>query len=233
MGKVTIENLKELDYKSNEAYKTLRTNVAFCGKKIKVIDITSCAPGEGKSVVSFHLAMSLAEAGKKVVFIDADLRKSVLLGRYHLDQEVKGLTHYLTGIIHKEEVIYETNIKNLSMIFAGPVPPNPAELLGNKYSTTLIDELRDEYDYVIIDTPPLGSVIDSAIIAAKSDGAILVVEANSHSYRMIASVKTQLEKAGCKILGAVLNKVDMDSKSYYSHYSGKLYKKYSKYYLAE
>ena len=217
--KVNFENIQEMDYKSNEAYKTLRTNITFCGKNIKKIIITSTVSGEGKSVVAFNLAKSLAETGKKVIFIDADLRKSVLLRRFHIDRAVRGFSHYLTGLYKKEDVIYESNLNNLHMIFAGPVPPNPVELLENKYSLELMNNLKEEYDYVIFDTPPLGSVIDSAILAAKCDGAIVVIEANSNNYKRIVRVIEQLEKTGCKILGAVLNKVNVNSKEYYGNYS--------------
>jgi len=226
MIKVNFEEIGKLDYKSNEAYKTLRTNVAFCGKDIKVIVITSTTPGEGKTFVSFNLALSLAEAGKKVILLDADLRKSVLAGRYHIDRAVRGFTHYLTGIYGKEEVIYQTNIENLFIIFAGPIPPNPSELLGNKYSSDLISQLREEYDYVIIDAPPLGSVIDGAIIASNCDGAILVIETNANNRKLILGVKEQLEKTGCKILGAVLNKATTTHENYYGKYMKKNNEKY-------
>ena len=165
MQTINIERLRKLDYRANEAYKNLRTNIQLCGSDIKVIMLTSTTPGEGKSTVSFNLAVSLAEAGKKVIFIDADLRKSVLVGRYKINTSVKGLTHFLSGINKFEEVMYATNVENFNVVFSGPVPPNPTELLGNKVFKTLIKVLRDLYDYIIIDTPPIGSVIDSAIVA--------------------------------------------------------------------
>ena len=210
MQTINIERLRKLDYRANEAYKNLRTNIQLCGSDIKVIMLTSTTPGEGKSTVSFNLAVSLAEAGKKVIFIDADLRKSVLVGRYKINTSVKGLTHFLSGINKFEEVMYATNVENFNVVFSGPVPPNPTELLGNKVFKTLIKVLRDLYDYIIIDTPPIGSVIDSAIVAQECDGVDYVMAANDVSYKYAQKVLEQIKKTDCKLLGVVLNKVDMD-----------------------
>lgn len=223
---VNFEKIKKLDFRTNEAYKSLRTNIQFCGNDIKVISFTSCMPNEGKSNVSFNLASSFAESGKKVIFIDADLRKSVIVGRYKPDQAVIGLTHYLSGQNNLEEVLYTSNVDNLDIIFTGPVPPNPAELLSGECFIQLVQKLRREYDYIIIDTPPLGSVIDSAIVAEQCDGIVMVVEANGISYKFAQRVKKQLEKGNCKILGAVLNKVDLSGKGYYSKYYGNYYGNY-------
>ena len=178
--KVNFEKKEELDFKSNEAYKTLRTNISFSGDDIKVIAITSSAPNEGKSAVSFNLANSLAEDGKKVLYIDADIRKSVTVVRYGVDIETKGLAHYLSGQAKLEQVLYETNVNNLSIIFTGQTAPNPSELLGNNRFKKMLEQVREEYDYVIIDCPPLGSVIDAAIVAKESDGAIIVIETDKY-----------------------------------------------------
>ena len=226
MAAINIEGIRKLDYRSNEAYKNLRTNIQLCGSDVKVIMVTSATPNEGKSSVSFNLAVSLAESGKKVIFIDADLRKSILVGRYKINKSVKGLTHFLSGICKFDEVMYATNVENLLTVFSGPVPPNPSELLGNKTFKLLIKSLRETYDYVIIDTPPLGNVIDSAIVAQECDGAIFVIAANTISYKFIQNTMVQLKKTDCKILGAVLNKVDMSENGYYSKYYGKYYGKY-------
>lgn len=228
MLEVNFEKLNILDYRSNEAYKSLRTNILFCGSDIKTVCFTSCLPNEGKSNVSFNLATSFAESGKKVLFIDADLRKSVIVGRYRPDKPVMGLVHYLSGQNSLDDILYETNIKNLHIIFTGPVPPNPAELLGSSLFRDLIETLRDFYDIILIDTPPLGSVIDSAIIAEFCDGVVLVVGANNVSYKLAQKVKYQLQKGRCKILGAILNKVDLKSGQYM--YYDKKYMKYAKEY---
>ena len=219
--------LKKLDYYSNEAYNTLRTNIQFCGGDKRVIEFTSCMPNEGKSSVTLNLAVSMAESGKSVLLIDADLRKSVLKARVRLQERVDGLTHYLTGQASVEEIICTTDIPQLHMIFAGPVPPNPSELLNSSLFEELISEQRKKYEYIIIDTPPLGSVIDSAIIARVCDGTIMVVETDAVSYKLAQEVKEQMIKTGCPILGVVLNKVDISKRSYYGKY--KKYRKYKEY----
>lgn len=228
MLQINLEQVHKLGFRINEAYKAFRTNIQFCGSDIKTICITSCIPNEGKSSVSFNLAVSLAENEKKVLFIDADLRKSVIVGRYKPDQAVVGLTHYLSNQNSINEILYASNIENLDMIFTGPVPPNPAEILGSDMFTDLVKMFRKVYDYIIIDTPPLGSVIDSAIVAKQCDGVILVIEANAISNKFAKNVIKQLEQGHCRILGAVLNKFeDMELK--YS-YRRKRYKKYYAYY---
>ncbi len=222
---VNLDKISDLDIKTKEAYKTLRTNVQFCGDDVKVISITSCVPNEGKSMVSFNLAVSIAETGKKVLFVDADLRKSVLIGRYKINKAIKGLTQYLSGVEELDSVKYTTNVENLDMILSGPVPPNPAELLNNEKFTALVEITKKEYDYVVIDTPPIGQVIDPAIVAQQTDGVIFLVSQANVSYKYAQKQIEQLKRSGCRILGAVLNKVDPEGKgSYYGGYYGKYYK---------
>lgn len=213
----------QLEYSENESYKSLRTNLFFCGEEKKTIAVTSCTPNEGKSTVSLNLAMSLADSGKKVLFIDADLRKSVLIGRTEVEEEIKGLSHFLSYQAAVDEVIFATNIPRFHIIYAGAVPPNPAELLGGTYFKQLLTAVRKLYDYVIIDTPPLGSVIDGAVIADECDGSVLVIESGAISYRFAREVKEQLEKCNSPILGVILNKVDMNKQEYYGKYYGKYY----------
>lgn len=226
MNHVTIEeDVIEKDYSSAEAYKSLRTNIQFCGGDKKVLVVTSCTPDEGKSSVALNLSAAMAEAGKRVLMIDADLRKSVIMGKIQVEEAAMGLTHYLSRQAQLKEVICSTNLKNLFLVLPGPVPPNPAELLGSQTFALMLKTLRDIYDYIIIDSPPLGSVIDSAVIAEKCDGSVLVMEAGAISYRFAQEVKAQLEKADCPILGAILNKVDVQAQGYYGKY-GKYYGKY-------
>lgn len=234
-NKIIFENIEKQDYARREALNSLRTNLQFCGVDNKVIMFTSCTPNEGKSTVTVELARSLSEDGKKVILIDADLRKSVLVGRYrlHADEEIYGLSHFLSGQKKKEDVVNQTDIANLDMIIAGPFAPNPTELLGRERFAALIANLRTEYDIVLIDCPPLGWVIDAAVIAPNCDGAILIVESGAISYRYLQEVKKQLEVTGVPILGAVLNKVKMEKGGYYNryyagHYKG-YYNKYGKY----
>lgn len=226
MQNVVIRAIERQDFRTKEAYKTLRTNLEFAGRNVKVISLTSCTPNEGKTSVSFQLALSMAEAGKRTILVDADLRKSVMRGRYKTTHEQYGLSHYLSGQVELDDACCVTNVENFHIIFAGPVPPNPSELLGGDNFRNMITILRNNYDYVIIDTPPLGSVIDGAVVARVCDGAVIVIESNAISYKFAQSVKEQLEKSGARILGCVLNKVNMTSNGYYGKYYSKYYGKY-------
>lgn len=217
MQDVILKGL-DMDRRSSEAYKTLRTNIEFAGTDKKVIVFTSCTAGEGKSTVSLSVAVSLAESGKKVLFIDADLRKSVLAERHSFNKKVIGLSKYLSGLAKFEEVITKTNIPQLHAIFVGDYSPNPVELLEGIRFATLLDEARELYDYIIVDSPPLGSVIDSAVIAKRCDAAIMVISANKVSRKFAQNVMRQMEKTGCPIIGAVLNKVPIKRSGYYSYY---------------
>lgn len=216
---IRLNRLEEIDSKMNEAYKQLRTNVIFSGVNMKAIAVTGCTEGEGKSEVSFNLSRSLAEAGNKVVYVDADIRKSVAVSRYAPDRTVNGLSHYLAGREKLDNIVCQTNIHNLYMVFAGVCVPNSSELLGSARFPAMLSGLKKVFDYIIIDCPPLGMVIDAAVIAQYADGAIMVIENNKISYKVAQKVKAQLSKSGCKILGAVLNKVSDDRKGYYGQYS--------------
>ena len=222
MQSVTIKNVGK-DYRTNEAYKTLRTNLEFSGADKKAIVLTSSTPDEGKSTVSLGLALSLSESGKRVLLVDADLRKSVLIGRHKVTESVKGLSHYLSGQAQLSDVICGTQEDNMFVIFAGIIPPNPSELLGSERFAELIRRTKNDYDYVIVDAPPLGSVIDAAVIAKACDASVLVVAASTVSYKFIRTVKSQLEKTECPILGVVLNKVNMKQNRYYGKYYGNYY----------
>lgn len=211
----------QVDFYSKEAYKSLRTNIQFCGKAVKAICITSSIPNEGKTEVSFRLASTIADSGKKVLFIDADLRKSAIVGRFKIDNEIYGLSQYLSGMNKIEDVINKTSVNNIDIIFAGPLPPNPSEMLGSDAFKELITAQREKYDYIIVDTPPLGAVIDSANVAVVCDGTIIVVESHKISYKLVQRVLKQLEQGKCRVLGAVLNKVDLKRKGYYGKYYGK------------
>ena len=234
LGQVTFDIGKKMDYRTSEAYKSLRTNIQFCGAEVKVISFTSCTPNEGKSSISFNLAVSFAESGKKVILIDADMRKSVLAGRYKVGSIKGGLAHFLAGQKSLGDVCMQTDIENMDIIFSGPFVPNPAELLESELFSKLISYCRKKYDYVLIDTPPLGSVIDSAIVAGAVDGAVIVIEADAISYHFVQQVKKQLERSNVKVLGAVLNKVPLEKGKYgygkygkyYSRYYGDYYGKY-------
>lgn len=231
MEYLELKNIENTDYFYQEAIKTLRTNLQFCGSSVRVIMFTSTMPSEGKSSTAFAAAVSLSDIRKKVLFIDADIRKSMMVKTHEISGHNAGLSQYLSGQKTLEEVVYGTNVENLDLVLAGPYSPNPAELLEDPTFKTLIEWGRERYDYIIIDTPPMMNLIDAAIIAEEADGAVLVVESGNISYRIAQRVKDQLEKSGCKILGAVLNRAGTgNSGGYYKKYYGKYYKKYDKYY---
>ncbi len=215
---VTMQDPRKMDYFYEEAIKNLRTNIQFAGRNVRSLLFTSCFPNEGKSDVIFQLGKELGNIGKRVVLVDADIRKSSFASRYKIGRPVKGLSHYLCGTLEFEQICCGTNYQNLDIIFAGSIVPNPSELLEDPAFEELLRYLKTEYDYVLIDTPPAGSVTDANIIAKYCDGAVLVMEAGRVSYRMAQKVKKQLRQTGCKLLGVVLNKVDMKKNSYYGKY---------------
>lgn len=211
------------EYKFDEAIKTLRTNLMFSGPNIRSIMFTSTKSSEGKSEIVFSLAMSLAQMGKKVLLLDADIRRSVLMNRYHVNKQTKGLSEYLTGQAEEKDIIYETNVDNLFIIFAGAVAPNPSELLEEEQFRNLIEGAKEIFDYVIVDTPPVGTIIDGAIVGKYCDGAALVIESGAISYHALQKVKSQMERSGARLLGVVLNKVDVNKGGYYGSYYGSYY----------
>ncbi len=213
---LNIKLISEKSHEISEAMKTLRTNILFCGMDIKCIALTSSLPNEGKSAISLELAASLAKIEKRVLYIDADMRKSVMKQRHKLPA-VSGLSQYLTGQAPLDEVICSTQLPNLNIIMCGFYPPNPVELLSSERFEQLMSEMKNEYDYVIIDTPPLGAVIDAAIISKISDGTVIVVGTDMVSARLAQSVRDQLLKADCKIIGAILNFGKKHSKAQYNY----------------
>ena len=218
--RVTLTDPRKLDYYYEEAIKTLRTNIQFSGRDIKTIMFTSCFPNEGKSDTLIQLAKEIGKAGKKVLLIDADIRKSTFIRRYHVRQSVKGLSQYLSGQVDQLGIYYSTNFENMDMIFAGPMAPNPSELLEERAFDELLATARQVYDYVLIDTPPVLEITDASIVARKCDGAVLVIESGRVKYRDAQKAQEQLKKSGCSILGAVLNKVQVRKDKYYSSYYG-------------
>lgn len=226
MNTVELIFEQEENYFMREAFNTLRTNILFSGRDVKTIVVTSCMAHEGKTTVTYDVARSLAEYGKRVLLIDADLRKSVMVSRYTKERGVVGLSQLLSGQIAMEKAIYHTQMENLDIIFAGPYPPNPTELVGSDVFRELLEQKRAEYDYIFVDAPPLGLVIDAAVMANVCDGAIMVICAGRIKHRLAQDVKDQLVRSGCKILGVVLNQVSRknnDGTYYGSKYSEAYY----------
>ena len=224
-GRVNFNTNAKNDFITNEAFKTLRSNLLFCSKGIKTILITSAKENEGKSTIATELSKSLAELNKKTLLIDADMRKSVILRRNLKSQKVMGLSELLSEQATLEQVLYGTQLPNLNVIFSGHFPPNPVELLSTEKFSELMEQLRGIYDYIIIDSPPLLPVIDASVISVYCDGAILVISSDNVRVSEAVEVKEQLMKSGCKILGAILNNITSKGK-----YKNGYYKK-SKYYV--
>lgn len=215
----------DLPYAVEEAMNRLRINIKFCGKNTRKILLTSCMPNEGKSTVSTYLWKMLAEAGFPTVLVDVDLRKSVLMKRLQADaeKETKGLNHYLSGLAEYDEVVYKTNIDNAYIVPCTQLLENPSPLLEDVRFRELLDKLAAEYRFVIVDTPPLGSVSDGALIGSMCDGAVLVIRAGETPKAMIRQSLHEIEQSGCKFLGTVLNRAEGAGRGY-----GK-YGKYGKY----
>ena len=226
MKKLNLTDRRKPDYFYSESIKTLRTNIQLSGQSITTILITSGYPNEGKSDIALSLAQELGSIGKKVLLLDADIRKTAYVGRLEVQDEVKGLSQLLSGQAGLQDIIYNTNFPNMDIIFGGPSAPNPSGLLSENIFKILIKELKDYYNYILIDTPPIGTVIDAAVIGRCCDGAVFLIQPGNVRYRDAQKAFAQLEKSGCRILGAVLNKIDTSGDKYYSSY----YKHYGEYY---
>ncbi len=220
MEKIAVKSFINQEFQYAESMKTLRTNLLFSGSDVRSIALTSFHAGEGKSTVSFQLAASLAQSGKSVLLLDTDLRKSQLAARMRVRGKIEGLSHFLSGLANADEVIRQTDIDGMYILFAGARVPHAAELLGSPNFGRLMTALKQNFDYVIVDSAPLGLVIDCAVMAPYVDGVLLVIDSTDNSAKMERRVKAQLDKVDARVLGAVLTKVDTaDRHGYY----GKVY----------
>lgn len=234
MRQASIKQMKPLDYAGEEALNTICTNLAFAGRDIRKVVLTSNIQSEGKSWMAMHIVANLAQRGRRVVLVDCDLRRSFMLQRYKIviDGEAYGLAHYLTGQCDLDDAIYETNLYGACLIPAGRDVSNPLALIDTPYFSQLLDELAQHFDVVIVDAPPTGLVVDAAEIAANCDGSVLVVEYNKTRLKDVAECKRQMEQSGTPVLGCIINKVSFDTisakkyynKSYYSHYRSGYYR---------
>lgn len=205
---------------TDEGYKTLRTNLLYT-EDLKVIALTSTVPNEGKTTTSINLARSFVQIKKKVLLIDCDLRKGSL--RHYLPKKGAhyGLTELILGQV--DNPIYKTNIENLYILYSGKIPPNPSEMLTGPQFKRIIDLLRKEFDYIIIDTPPMTATSDAAIIGRIADGMIIVVGNDFVKKNRLKRIKVELERNHVRLIGAVLTRV----KKYQVDYSQ--YEYYGKY----
>lgn len=205
----------------SESYRALRTNIEFSSidEKLQVLMVSSAGPGEGKSTTITNLAVTFAQSEKKVVLIDADLRKPTAHHTFSISNRW-GLSSIISQQSSLEEVIQVTDIPNLDVITSGAIPPNPAEMMGSKRMTAIINQLRGLYDIILIDTPPLLAVTDAQIVAAKSDGVIMVVDQGRVKREIAAKAVKNLESVNARILGVVLNNVKRkaNEEAYYYYY---------------
>ena len=234
LHKVVMDDLPELPYVMEEALNRLRVNVSFLGSEIKTIMVTSTMPNEGKSFVSLHLWRQLAQAGIPSVFVDMDLRKSVIMEKYGIHREdnepMQGTSHYLANKISLSEVILQSEIANGYMLPNVDNVINPSMLLESNRFKSMLAQMRDTFRYVIIDVPPLNLVSDGEKIASLCDGAILVVHGGETPKTMVKNSANQIERSGCPLLGIVLNRVKGSGSGYYykKYGGGSYYGKYGK-----
>lgn len=235
MNKIEFVRFRGLDYACKEAINTLCTNLTFVGSEKRVLMITSTTAHEGKSFLSMNIMRTLAQLGKRVVLVDADLRKSQIAGKYGIrvqEGSGYGTVHYLAGMCSLNDVVYETNIPGAYMIPVGREVTNSLALLSTPRLKHMVKELQERFDFVLMDAPPVGVIIDAAEIAKSCHGAIFAVKYNTIGRRELAEAKAQIDRTGCEVLGAVLNEVDLEAlsskkyynKSYYNHYNSDYYK---------
>lgn len=206
----------------SEAYRTVRTNLQFAASddSVRLILITSAGPEEGKSTTLANLAVTLAQAGKRVLIVDADLRKPIQHKIFEVGNS-RGLTNVLAGRAQVSEVIEKSDVPNLWVLTSGPIPPNPSELLNSEGARSLWTPLLDSYDYVLLDSPPAVTVTDAAILSTQVHGVLLVVRSATTRHEMLREVRGLLAKGGARILGAVLNGVQYNGDDYrYYYYYG-------------
>lgn len=210
---------KKLDLvkKAEEYYNALRTNIQLSGNNLQVISITSVKPGEGKSTTSTNIAWAFARAGYKTLLVDADIRNSVMSGVFKSREKITGLTEFLSGTTDLSHGLCDTNVENLFVVQAGSISPNPTALLQSENFSTMIDTLRKYFDYIIVDTAPIGIVIDAAIITQKCDASVLVTAAGEANRKDVQKAKDQLEQTNKPFLGVVLNKFNTSAEKYGSY----------------
>lgn len=205
---------------TDEAFRTLRTNLMYIDD-LKVITISSSSPNEGKTVTAFNLAYQFAKLGKRVVLVDADMRRSSLCSYLMLKDKVSGLSEALSR--QSRNYLFPTNVDNLFVILSGKNPPNPSELLSSPIFDQLISALKENFDYVIIDTAPMAVSMDATIVGRKSDGLVMVIRNEMTRKKNLRRIRADLERNGVRLVGAVLNLVKKNQIDYGDY-------RYEKYY---
>lgn len=233
MKQLTISNMPELSFDVQEAVNQLRINLGFTGEDIKTVMVTSSLPNEGKSFVTMSLWRNMASVGNRVLLVDADIRNSEMRDRYGFvtEEGLVGIEHFLSGKVDVNDVIYMTDVPNGYIIPVSTNVIDPTILLESENFRELLEICKNNFDYVIIDTPPLGSVADALNISKYCDGSLLVLSSNSTPKRAARDVISSLKRTETPLLGVVLNRVDTSKKSsgygYYYRYGG--YGQYGQY----
>jgi capsular exopolysaccharide synthesis family protein len=207
-----------------EAFRTLRTNIQFSSldSTLKSLVVTSPGPSEGKSTVMSNLAITMAQSGKRVLIVDCDLRKPTVHKKLSIANS-EGLTNMLIQNKRIEDCITTTKVPNLFALTSGPTPPNPAELIGSHRMKTIIEDLKEHFDVLLIDAPPVIAVTDAQILSTLVEGVLLVTSYGQTEKFGLVKAKELLDKVDAKIIGVVMNKVPEKSESYYY---GKYYNSY-------
>ena len=202
-----------------EAYRTLRTNLGFASMDdpCRSILFTSTSPRDGKSTVASNLAVVMAQAGHRVVLVDADLRKPVMHQIFEVDNR-QGLINCLLKEVETESVLHNGLVKNLYVMTSGPIPPNPAEILNSSRAQQVLKQLLDNYDYVFIDSPPVLAVTDASILSTLVDGVVLIINSATTRTDLAREATEQFKKANARVIGVVLNQVKMESNDYKYYY---------------
>ncbi|APH03451.1 CpsD/CapB family tyrosine-protein kinase [Bacillus weihaiensis] len=205
-----------------EQFRTIRTNIQFSSidQELQTIIVTSSGPAEGKSTTTANLAVVFAQQGKRVLLIDSDLRKPTVHYTFRLENHV-GLSNVLTRQSTLQEAVKETAQEKLWVLSSGPIPPNPSELLGSKGMQVLLEQAKEEYDVIILDTPPVLAVTDAQVLSNIADGVVLVVSSGKTETESAKKAKELLDSAKAKILGVVLNNKKAEDSQYYYYYGGK------------
>lgn len=210
----------DLKNPATEAYRVIRTSIQFAqaGKELKTLAVTSCTPNDGKSMTAANLAVVLTQAGKSVLLIDCDMRNPTVHKNFNLSNKV-GLSSCISMGTALSDAVQKTSIEGLYALTGGVIPPNPSELLGSEQMKNVLQRAKEQYDYVLIDTPPVMPVTDALIVSRFVDGMIFVIASAEIKVEMARDVKNQLVNAGANILGVVLNKVRSEHHGYgYGYY---------------
>jgi len=205
-----------------EQFRTIRTNIQFSSvdEELQTMIVTSSGPAEGKSTTTANLAVVFAQQGKRVLLIDADLRKPTVHYTFRTENHI-GLSNVLTRQASLEEAVATTAQDKLWVLPSGPIPPNPSELLGSKGMTTLLEQAKDQYDVIILDTPPVLAVTDAQVLSNLADGVVLVVSSGKTEIDAAKKARELLDSAKARILGVVLNNKKVQDSQYYYYYGGK------------